>query len=150
MSDVMSDAVTVTICGAPTRETLAALLDVAVHAGLGFILQPRQIAPAPLLLPPGPVVESRRVKAPRRGHVVAKAAPVARRKVGRPLAVAPEALLVALRAGPMSIGDIERKLGVSRFRLAKFVAAGSVVASGSTVNRRISLPTKAGPAKEVP
>jgi cell division septation protein DedD len=47
----MNEPVTITICGTPSRDTLTALFDLAVSAGLGLALQPRAVAVAPLQLP---------------------------------------------------------------------------------------------------
>jgi hypothetical protein len=51
------EPVTVTICGSPSRETLANLLELAITAGLGLVLQPRQTS-TPLLLPAPEVVSA--------------------------------------------------------------------------------------------
>lgn len=51
------DQTTITICGAPNRDTLAALCELAINAGLGLVLQPRQAPPTVVdvkALPPKP------------------------------------------------------------------------------------------------
>lgn len=64
-----------------------------------------------------------------------------------------EQIIDALRAGPMSPGELSTQLGVERSRmrsrLARMEAAGSVNCVGATATRRISL-TSAAPAKEAP
>jgi hypothetical protein len=53
------DPVTITICGQPNRDTLAALCELAMNAGLGLMLQPRTLPALPEVriakaLPPKP------------------------------------------------------------------------------------------------
>ncbi len=56
--------------------------------------------------------------------------------------------LKVLADGPLPVSDFVKRSGLSRYLLAKLVAAGAVVASGATNNRRVSLPGQ--PAKEAP
>ncbi len=77
------EPVTVTICGSPSRETLTSLLELAITAGLGLILQPRQTS-APLLLPAPEVVSAEPVRRRKAKKSPAKAARAAVAKPAKP------------------------------------------------------------------
>ena len=140
----------ITICGALNTTTIAALVELAMHAGAGLMVQPRAIAP-----PTGDVVEA----APRR-----KALPPAKRQrrvkrvkaertapvrgVVAPAAALDDRVRRALKDGPLPVSEFLQVTRMNKFEARRLVASGALVATGVTRGRRYALPGH--PAKEAP
>lgn len=133
----MSAPAQITICGVLGKDTVAALVEVAMAAGAALLVQPRAIATTPVVevAPARKALPSaRRVKRP------AKAA-------AAPTAALDERVRRALQKGPISTKEFRAATGLSAYRTQQLVATGALVATGVTQSRRLSLP---GSAKEEP
>lgn len=107
----------ITICGRPNRDTIVALLDVAMSAGLGVIVQPRPSAPS-LLLPERTeaVVEAERVRraAPRRSRGGGRRPTL--KATASSTALGPAVLALLKAHGAMKTTAIARQVHTSVFK----------------------------------
>jgi hypothetical protein len=133
-------AAQITICGALNSTTLAALVELAMAAGAGLILQPRGIPTVVEAAAPPPALPPARV-APVRAAKPA-AVPAA------PPAPIDDRVRRALVSGPMRVGEFLRATRLDRREAQRLVASGAIVATGVTNGRRYALPGHS--AKEAP
>jgi hypothetical protein len=100
----VSELVTITICGIPSRDTLHSLFELAMRDGMGLALQPRQPLPTTRLLPPAKAkTTTRRVVRAKSVAVEtpkpATAPPSGRMRPNREVAAARRELVVAKLRG---------------------------------------------------
>lgn len=132
---VVNGPAQITICGALGKDTIAALVEVAMNAGAALMVQPRAIAAPvvdapPLKALPGPRVKRRYTKRATVGTV--------------PL---DDRIRRALQRGPISVKELRAATGLSIYKVQRLVQSGAIIATGTTTTRRVSLP---GSAKEEP
>lgn len=133
----MSTPAQITICGVLGKETIAALVELAMVAGAGLMIQPRAL-PASADVVDVPV---RRLKA----------LPPARRVSSRPAAEeGPLDARVrrALKNGPVTMKDLQAAADLSVYQVRQLVDSGAITATGVTNARRYALPGHS--AKEAP
>lgn len=136
----------ITICGTLNRDTLAALVELAMQAGAALMVQPRPVVAVveAATTPPKRLPPARR--AARRGKVVATT-PAARVAAG---VVSDDAARAFLKRGPVApaVFAAHFKLTVlQKTTVPRDLAArGVVMLSGTRRGRRIALP--GSPAKE--
>lgn len=137
----------ITLCGVLKPETVAAIVELAIAAGAGLVVQPRPVTPSAPLLLAGEVVEP---STPRR----ARAAVVVKTKRHGHMRAEPEADVlrrvekVLRRDGPLAVKDFLARTGLTVWQGRELVARGVLVATGATQSRKYSLP--GAPAKEAP
>ncbi len=129
----MSTPAQITICGTLEKETIAALVELAMSAGVALLLQPRLVAASPI-----DVIEaSPSRRAPRQLPARTSSGSTEEDRVRQ-----------ALRRGPLSKAELLRATKLSGYQLQQLVKQGAVVATGATARRRYALP--GGAAKEAP
>lgn len=118
---VMSTPAQITICGALGKDTIAALVEIALTAGAALMVQPRAIAPSAAVVEAAP----RRALPPARGARAAAPVPSVDERVHR-----------ALQDGPIRLKDLQRATKLSLYQVRQLVDSGAVVAMGATNGRR--------------
>lgn len=138
-------AAQITICGALNTVTIAALVELAMAAGAGLLLQPRSLGTAP-----ADIVEASPVRKalPPRRQIQRKPKPA--KPIVPPAAPAAldERVRRALKDGPMQVGEFIRETRMNKREAQRLVDAGLIEAFGVTRGRRYALPGHS--AKEAP
>lgn len=140
----MSTPAQITICGALGKDTIAALVEIALTAGAALMVQPRAL-PAPTI----DTVDSvpRRLKAlpPARRASLRAATRRVKARAAEPLN---DRVRRALANGPVLVAEFRRVTRLDKRQARELVDSGAIVATGVTRGRRYALPGHS--AKEAP
>jgi hypothetical protein len=127
----------ITICGVLNAGHVATLVEVAMAAGAGLIVQPRALAES---VAAAIVQAAPRLNALPPARKEKREASVRKASVSGPVSPLVERARRALADGPLPAAEFREATGFVRRDIERLIGEGAIVASGVTRGRRYALP----------